>query len=53
MHRSYVGRLKRGESGVTVEPLAALEIGKEVDALLKGWREVGEEPRHDGRSGMS
>ena len=40
--QTFVGRLERGESGITVEALAALEIGKEVDALLEGWREVGE-----------
>ena len=41
MHRTYVGRLERGESGVTVEALAALLAVEAVAQLCRLTDSVG------------
>ena len=42
VHRTYVGRLERGESGVTVEALAAIlaPLGVSLGEFFKPFREV-------------
>ncbi len=42
VHRTYVGRLERGESGVTVEALAAIlaALGVSLREFFKRFREV-------------
>ena len=42
MHRTYVGRLERGESGVTVEALAAILAALSVTLaqFFKPFKEV-------------
>ncbi len=42
VHRTYVGRLERGESGVTVEPLAAIlaPLGVSLQEFFKPFKEV-------------
>ncbi len=42
MHRTYVGRLERGESGVTVETLAAIlaPLGVSLREFFKPFKEV-------------
>ncbi len=44
MHRTYVGRLERGESGVTVEALAAIlaALGVTIRRLLLAVYKGGE-----------
>ena len=42
VHRTYVGRLERGESGVTVEALAAIlaALGVSLGEFFKPFRQV-------------
>ncbi len=42
MHRTYVGRLERGESGVTVEALAAIlaALGVSLREFFKPFTKV-------------
>ena len=42
MHRTYVGRLERGESGVTVEALAAIlaALGIGLGEFFEPFKEV-------------
>ena len=41
MHRTYVGRLERGESGVTVEALAAIlaPLGVSLSEFFRPFKE--------------
>lgn len=52
MHRTYVGRLERGESGVTVEALAAIlaALGVTVGEFFRPFKQVvrPREPRRRG-----
>ena len=52
MHRTYVGRLERGESGVTEEALAAIlaALGVSLSEFFKPFKEVvrPRTPRHRG-----
>ena len=42
VHRTYVGRLERGESGVTVETLAAIlaPLGMSLGEFFKPFKDV-------------
>ena len=42
VHRTYVGRLERGESGVTVDSLAAIlaALGVSLGKFFKPFKEV-------------
>ena len=42
MHRTYVGRLERGESGVTVEALAAIlaALGVSLKKFFRPFKKV-------------
>ena len=42
MHRTYVGRLERGESGVTVDSLAAIlaPLGVSLSEFVKPFKQV-------------
>ncbi len=42
VHRTYVGRLERGESGVTVEALATIlaALGVSLSEFFKPFKEV-------------
>jgi transcriptional regulator with XRE-family HTH domain len=55
VHRTYVGRLERGESGVTVDSLAAICTALDVslNEFFKPFKDVvrPRTPRRRGRSG--